>query len=245
MNISSRRHVGGETIIGISTGLPCDTDRAGGLRWSSADLTFEMCDGTDWRKIVAATGTGTPPASSPNPGYFVRSYGTTNGNIGGLTGSDSWCLTDLTNNDWMGKSDAQARGILVAAKVKAWLCNQSVCNNLNATQDYLFAVSGDPAAGGATLTIDSSGSGPGNTQNWSAYNYLGGGGQYWTGRGLGTSTDWGNVDGGGINSTCGSWTTSGTNTALAGVSNNTSTARWRTGTVLCSTALNLICIVHP
>ena len=50
-------HVGGEAIIGATTGLPCDADREGGLRWSSTAHTIEMCDGTSWQKIVASVPT--------------------------------------------------------------------------------------------------------------------------------------------------------------------------------------------
>ncbi|MCB9983913.1 MAG: hypothetical protein H6861_09640 [Rhodospirillales bacterium] len=48
-------HVGGEAIIGVTTGLACDADREGGLRWSAADSTFEMCDGASWRLIAASS----------------------------------------------------------------------------------------------------------------------------------------------------------------------------------------------
>jgi hypothetical protein len=58
--------VGGEAIIGASTGLPCDADREGGLRWNATDKTVEMCDGSTWRKIAATTAAAdcTPDAFS-------------------------------------------------------------------------------------------------------------------------------------------------------------------------------------
>ena len=43
-------HVGGEAIVG-STGLTCNTDRKGGLRWNDGDTRLELCDGTSWGEI--------------------------------------------------------------------------------------------------------------------------------------------------------------------------------------------------
>lgn len=58
-------HVGGEAIIG-NTGLTCDADRAGGLRWSSSDSTIEMCNGIGWQKIVASVSTVNLVLSPPS-----------------------------------------------------------------------------------------------------------------------------------------------------------------------------------
>lgn len=58
-------HVGGEAIIGTTTGLPCDADRTDGLRWSSTSSTVEMCDGASWRLLSA-----TPVASDCTPDAF-------------------------------------------------------------------------------------------------------------------------------------------------------------------------------
>ena len=87
-------HVGGEAIIG-ATGLVCDADREGGLRWDSANKTFEMCNGTTWKSIVASSNLAalivTPVANtnmnistSGSPAY--GSYATfTVENIGNVT----------------------------------------------------------------------------------------------------------------------------------------------------------------
>ena len=56
-------HVGGEAIIGITTGLACDSDREGGVRYNTTTNALELCDGSSWSAIsVAACGDATPTA---------------------------------------------------------------------------------------------------------------------------------------------------------------------------------------
>lgn len=88
-------HVGGEAIIGPTTGLPCDADRTGGLRWSSANNTVEMCDGTSWQKIAAST-------CDSAPAFFAftdqNSLGTSSlysSNIVAVTGMDAACAATV------------------------------------------------------------------------------------------------------------------------------------------------------
>ncbi|WP_437207063.1 hypothetical protein [Planctomicrobium sp. SH664] len=47
-------HVGGEVIVGETTGLDCDADRKGGLRWNDTQQTIEMCDGVTWKWIAGS-----------------------------------------------------------------------------------------------------------------------------------------------------------------------------------------------
>lgn len=54
-------HVGGEAIIGVSTGLACDANREGGLRYNTTSNCLELCDGASWACVsVAACGDATP-----------------------------------------------------------------------------------------------------------------------------------------------------------------------------------------
>jgi len=69
-------HVNGEAIIGATTGIACGSTIAGGLRWSSAASTFEMCDGSSWKLLVATGGTGTVSSPPAGTGYFVITNGT-------------------------------------------------------------------------------------------------------------------------------------------------------------------------
>lgn len=91
-------HVGGEVIIGTTTGLACDTDRLGGLRWSSANSTFEMCDGTSWR-LLAATSAGadcTPDAFSFTDQTNVPLNMLTVSNSLNITGISPGCAVSVT-----------------------------------------------------------------------------------------------------------------------------------------------------
>ncbi len=239
-------HVAGEAIIGPTTGLACDADRTGGIRWSAADLTFEMCDGTAWRKVVAtASGTSfTPPAGA---GYFVMSNGTWDANLGGVSGANAKCLSNLTTNDWLGKSDAQARGMLTGAKVRAFICSTSACQNLIPLTQYVFAVSGNPAVGGGSFTTDASGRGPVDANNWSSADKFGGNYTYWTNRGVsGNNTYWDTVpDQTFGNGGCINFSVTATWNAAVGSSNNTTQNRWKNGLSSCNPLYNLICYVDP
>ena len=57
-------HVGGEAIIGSTTGLACDADRTGGVRYSTANDCLEYCDGGgSWTCIAPSACADTTPAS--------------------------------------------------------------------------------------------------------------------------------------------------------------------------------------
>jgi len=47
-------HVGGEAIIGISTGLACDSDREGAVRYNPTGNSLELCDGASWSAVSVA-----------------------------------------------------------------------------------------------------------------------------------------------------------------------------------------------
>jgi hypothetical protein len=90
--------------------------------------------------------------------------------------------------------------------VKAFLCDGSTCNNLDASTKYYFANAFDTSAGGTYFTSDSSGYGPNDAANWSSANRFGGtdyGIRYWTGRASGTATNWGGTSNA---NTCNGWT---------------------------------------
>lgn len=239
---AAKLHVGGEAIIG-NTGLACSSTTEGGLRWSSVNDTVEMCDGADWKKIIATGSGGTPSAPPTGTGYFVVSNGLWTGSLGGLAGANALCLTDLQSNNWLNKADAAGRGLLDSSHVEAWLCNSSVCQNALAGSSYTFAASGSPATGGGSFVADGSGLGPGNTQNWSGSNYFGSGYGYWTGRTTGTNTVWG-----GPNSDCmNNWSPSGGGwNAVSGDANAIDSTRWLFANGNCTAVTNhLVCMVHP
>lgn len=249
----SSNHKGGAVVIG-ETSISCDADIKGGLRWNDSEKTHEMCDGTAWKKLLATGGTGDPSLPSPDAGYFVITSGTWNGDlrtagagVDGLDGANKLCLSDLQNNDWMGKADADSRGLVTAAKVRAFICPNlsQTCQNALPNTTYHFAVSGDNAKGGALFTTDETGRGPGNNQNWAGTNYFDGEKSYWTGRETGSTTLWPLIAGWDSYRSCSSWTsTNPGGNAHTGVSNRINTERWKADQA-CGVARNLICMVHP
>jgi hypothetical protein len=190
---------------------------------------------------------------TPNAnGYFVMSYGTWTGNLGGnVSAIHATCLSDLTaHTDWKGFADAHARGLLVAANVRAFICGTPHCTSLLPSRMYAFANAGNAAAGGATFTTDSSGGGPGDDADWSDAAHFGATTPYWSDRLYGTDTLWG-LDTWSSTADCSTaapWDT-GTNAKSGGLGypDQEGTGRWYpTSTVVgCATAAHLVCYVNP
>lgn len=233
----------GAVVIGEADEGACIPAVEGALRWSSVDKTHHMCDGSSWKKIVASSAVGDPSLPPSSTGYFVLTAGQWNGNLGGVSGADAKCLTDLTDNNWLNKADAVSRGLLNSTKVRAFLCNSANCQNVLAGASYTFAVSDAPAIGGASFTADVTSRAPGNTQNWSGVNYFGTAAEYWTARDTGASDLWPTVRDG--SNRCSNWTESAGYTAGFGSANATNAARWASSSVSCAEVKKLICLVHP
>jgi hypothetical protein len=200
---------------------------------------------------VVTIGEGTDSWTVSTPavpgGFLVLSETTYNGNLGGLTGADALCYTDVTTYDWRGKSQA---GTITAGRVKAFLCSTTTCNNLTASTTYGYAKSNYTSVGGKVFTSDASGLGPGSADDWSANTHFGLYGTYWTGRAPGGSTTtWPNTVASGTsnNSFCTNWTsTSSGRGGVLGSPNTTNADRWSYGTTAtCDLSLKLVCIVNP
>jgi hypothetical protein len=216
--------------------------------------TWQFCNGTNWLSYsrggycTIAT-SGYSPTSPSNSGYFVLSSGTYNGNLGGRTGADATCLTEVTTNTgWMGYATANSNGQLIATKVHAFICDTNMCNNPMPLTKYYFANAGNGAAGGASFTTDSNGLGPNDSANWSGSTYFGATYSYWSARNSTSNTQWG--DGNVITSNFGcisNWTNSGgtPDQGEIGTSASTTSTRWVNGGTFCNNTENLICFVNP
>lgn len=221
----------------------------GALFYNTAYHVLEFCNGSGWQ-AVGGTAKLVAPAGS---GYFVLTKTTFSGSLGGLSGANAACLTDLTTNTgWWGYAQAQAAGQLTSSKVFAFLCDGSTCNSLQATTAYYFANSNDSSAGGASFITNASGNGPNDSTAWGQSDHFGGNvvgsitlSAPWSGRGTGSVTTWpatSAVD------TCTNWTTnSGAVNGQAGiVGSQANSSRWSYPTVrACNNALPLICVVNP
>ena len=213
--------------------------------------TYEFCDGTQWFSM------GKPIAGRRGglgSGYFVMTKSVYNGNFGStgdnLKAPDAKCLTELTTNTgWKGYSTAKADGQLIAAKVRAFLCTEDICNPLIPLAVYYFANAGDITAGGASFPTDANGDGPNDAADWSAANYFNGDYLYWTGyRNPKTDSLWADTpSGGGYQcKTTNSWDTE-TNSAkgVYGHSTAANRERWWAGNDTCDQSHYLICYVDP
>lgn len=149
----------------------------------------------------------------------------------------------------MGKADAISRGILMTGNVKAFSCRASLCGSLLPNVKYFFAVSGDPAAGGAFFTTDSSARGPGNTENWAGSNYFNGAKEYWSNRNSFSTSLWNNdTQGSPTINMCSNWASdSAAHGGNTGFSNSVSSARWSFAAtpITCDQMRRLVCIVNP
>ncbi|MEY4615083.1 MAG: hypothetical protein RJB66_43 [Pseudomonadota bacterium] len=204
---------------------------------------------------ISINGMPIEPKSSGNGNYFVLTKATTKGNMGGLSGADSFCLEDLKANNWLGKNNAN----LTSSTVKAWLCDNANCNNASPNTRYFFAVSGDTKTGGASFLADSGGLGPNDNNDWGGPDYLSSSTSspsYWSGRGgypsgvPGPSTYWPNTSARTDNtapansSDCNGWTIGETGTYMGvwGVA-TTGPSRWAAGGFGCGISKPLICLV--
>ncbi|PIS10673.1 MAG: hypothetical protein COT73_08065 [Bdellovibrio sp. CG10_big_fil_rev_8_21_14_0_10_47_8] len=164
------------------------------------------------------------------------------GNFGGLSGANNVCLTNLQANDFMGKGYA----MVDAAHVKAFLCDDSTCNNLNASTTYYMGQAGSPTDGGSSFTTSGTGSGPGTTVSWNTASYFGTtAGNYWTGREVGSDSSWWPLTPYGTGGNCSNWTAgAGGPRGRYGTPGSNTTNKWGLDGG-CGNNYRLICIVNP
>lgn len=243
--VSANYAAGGTMRIG-TTNAACTASLEGSIRWSSSQNTIELCDGQgSWRLIVSAGSSGVTPTPPAQPGYFVLSKNTYDGLRGGTGGLRDLCLQILQDEDWMGKADATARGLINATHIKPWICyNSAICEDFASGATYKFAVAGSPAVGGGSFTVGAD-SVTMDTQNWSGATQFGGTYTYWTGRdSAGTAT----VPGPGAYSPCSNWTANDDIWSVSsgiGTSNSNNGGRWYTARPSCINTHRFICVVHP
>jgi hypothetical protein len=210
---ANRFAIGADITLGAdqSTSLIYDTTSQ---RWRSASLPFDL------------------------PGYFVQTATEWNGNLGGLSGADAKCLTELqTTYNWKGKSSA---GTLTSTRVHAFLCDGTTCNNLLPNTFYMIAKAGSTTAGGSAFKTDASGGGPGVQNYWDDNGLVTG--ITWTSRAAGSAELWGTTPYG--SNHCTGWSSTSGN-GRAGDASANDQLRWSEGNYACSSTGFLYCFVNP
>lgn len=189
--------------------------------------------------INAGTGSGTWNVSTNGKGYLVMSSGSSTGNLGGRSGADATCLSNLSAGAWLEKANAT----LDAAHVFSFLCDGSGCNNLQASTIYQFARSGSGTTGGAFFITNGSGQGPGNSSAWDTATTFNTTSRFWSSRAAGSATLWSTA---GQANHCNNWS-DGTISfnGVRGDPTDTDDRRWNDSTEACNTTRQLVCIVNP
>ena len=174
-------------------------------------------------------------------GYLVLTAGSWAANdLGGLAGAAAKCIADLLANDWLGKPDATARGLLVAERVLALLCDGAGCTNLEGRTTMRFARSGQPDFGGDTFVTEPGGAGPNNRYPWNVATKFGDVATYWTGRAAGQVDRWSSSS---LADQCGGFTAT---TGTARVGRSVADAyRWSEVDAACTEQHRLLCLVLP
>lgn len=147
-------HVGGEAIIGTTTGLACNSTRAGGLRWSSANSTFEMCDGTSWQKIAASTCDNAPAFPVFTDQSMLNTSTLVTSNIVAITGMDAGCSAVVGVSGTGGSPEYR---ICSTSNCSSVDINWTAGNNTVAMQGkYMQLRATTSASAGTTFTITAS-----------------------------------------------------------------------------------------
>lgn len=128
-----------------------------GLAVAAALLAAAGCGRVGFDPAGSGVGPGSDGGPSgdgtlvPGLGYFVEVPSTEGQPFGGISGANAKCLADLTSLDWLGKSDAAARGALRAAFIHAWLCSAASCFDLAPNETYAYASAVHTTAGGISF----------------------------------------------------------------------------------------------
>lgn len=108
----------------------------------------------------------------------------------GILGANEVCHYEVNTYDFKGKNGRY----FPEEQVKAFICNDSGCNNLLPDTKYTMAHIGSATAGGWTFVTNGSGQGPNDYKNWSDGDAFSTSGNIWTNRANNTDNLWANTN---------------------------------------------------
>jgi hypothetical protein len=142
-------HVGGEVILG-DTGLACDADREGGIRYNTTLNTIEICDGSSWAKMVASVCDNLPATFTFTDQTGLTTSTLTNSNIVLITGMDASCNADVSISGGGSPEYRTCSTSNCSSVVQNWT---SATNNLDMQGKYLQARATTSGSAGTTVTV--------------------------------------------------------------------------------------------
>lgn len=147
-------HVNGEVIVGATTGITCGATITGGLRWSSANGTIEMCDGASWQKIAASTCDNAPAFPVFTDQDELAGSTLVTSNIVAITGMDAGCSATVGVSGTGGSPQYRVcSDAACSSEIQTWTAS----NTAQTMQgNYIQLRATSSASSGTTLTITAS-----------------------------------------------------------------------------------------
>lgn len=237
-----------------ASGMPMYLGEDGSLPTGAAPDIFLTGDTENWHTNKGTGGgfteNGALTYSSSRPGqsaslsgsgYFVEGP-EVDGNLGGISGAASTCLSALQSSDWLGKATAVANGQLTASNVRPWLCDSTGCQDLVPESVYTYASIDNPTRGGATMTSSVEGYTEDDGlayENNTAFGNDNGFRWLWTGRGPELQTPYAN--------NCADWTSNSSGDDSTATATDITFYPEKLGTFIqtCDVPMPIVCIVDP
>ena len=154
-------HVAGEVIVGPTTGLACDANREGALRWkTTTPKCMEVCDGSSW-SCVGCVGTLAAFSFTDQTNLSVSTLVTSN--IAPISGINAGCTESVSVSGTSGSPEYRICSTSdCSSVVQTWT---TATNTLDMQGKYLQLRATSSASYATTFTITAN-VGP-TSSNWS------------------------------------------------------------------------------
>lgn len=145
-------HVAGEIIVGPTTGLACDADREGALRWkTAAPKCVQVCDGTNWSCVVQNLCDDVPGSFLFTAQMDLAVSTLVTSNIAPITGMDAGCMATVSVSGASGNPEYRVCSTSdCSSVVQTWTAAN---NTLDMQGKYLQLRATTSASEGTEFTI--------------------------------------------------------------------------------------------